>query len=171
MPTADMEWQECRATIGRFDTLLVDLRKTGFGFVTLIVSGATYLFSQSPQSGEIPESGKFAVFTVITALILLLYIIDRVHQILLQEAVNRAIQLEPTDQMITHKLGGRYTKKLAIWLGVSLYVILMLAVYFAFLVSTAPFWPPHTGYQIVMLLEFILGVLIIEIVRHRTFGW
>jgi hypothetical protein len=44
------EWKECRATIGRFDGLLVDLRKTGFGFVTAIVSGPTFLFAYTRQS-------------------------------------------------------------------------------------------------------------------------
>jgi hypothetical protein len=30
------EWKECRFSIDRFDRLLVDLRKTGFGFVTAL---------------------------------------------------------------------------------------------------------------------------------------
>jgi hypothetical protein len=32
------EWKECRTTIDRCDKLLVDLRKTGFGFVTAVVA-------------------------------------------------------------------------------------------------------------------------------------
>ena len=39
------EWKECRATIDRCDKILVDLRKTGFGFVTAVVGAATFLFS------------------------------------------------------------------------------------------------------------------------------
>src|SRR6516164_6023595 len=31
------EWKECRTTIDRFDKILVDLRKTGFGFITAVV--------------------------------------------------------------------------------------------------------------------------------------
>ena len=54
------EWKECRATIGRFDTILVDLRKVGFSFITAIVSGATFFFTQDPTK---PESAKFAAFS------------------------------------------------------------------------------------------------------------
>ena len=39
------EWKECRSTIDRFDKILVDLRKTGFGFVTALVSAAAFLFN------------------------------------------------------------------------------------------------------------------------------
>ena len=37
------EWKECRITIDRFDKLLVDLRKTGTGFITALI-GASALF-------------------------------------------------------------------------------------------------------------------------------
>src|SRR5947209_11264699 len=49
-PNADSkdEWKECRATIDRFDKLLVDLRKTGFGIITGLVAAATYLFKDAP---------------------------------------------------------------------------------------------------------------------------
>jgi hypothetical protein len=47
------EWKECRASIGRFDQLLVDLRKTGFGFVTTIVTAVALLASRLPSGGAI----------------------------------------------------------------------------------------------------------------------
>jgi hypothetical protein len=51
------EWKECRASIGRFDQLLVDLRKTGFGFVTTIVTAVALLASRLPSGVTMPGGG------------------------------------------------------------------------------------------------------------------
>lgn len=169
------EWKECRATIGRFDGLLVDLRKTGFGFVTAIGSGATFFFAYDPTKPMVPESGKFAVFTIIMVLTLTLYIIDRVHQLLMQQAVNHARSLEAKIGFsISSVLGSKYTKKYASKVGVALYLILLGALYMASLFSSdawrvglcQAWWP--SVYQPLMLLEFVLGILIIEIVVRMT---
>src|SRR5262249_43753093 len=87
------EWKESRATSDRFDKLLVDLRKVGFSFVTAILSGATFFFIQDPTK-PVPDSVKFATFSFILVLVLVLYVIDHVHQVMLQTAVNRAQTLE-----------------------------------------------------------------------------
>jgi hypothetical protein len=55
------EWKECRTSIDRFDKLLVDLRKTGFGFITAIVGAAALLQSQVAGAPEL----KFSVFVII----------------------------------------------------------------------------------------------------------
>lgn len=161
------EWKECRATIGRFDGLLVDLRKTGFSFVTAIASGATFFFAVD-KSSQVPESGKFAVFTIIMVLTLTLYVVDRVHQIMQQEAVDLACRLEASlDLTITGLLGSNYTRSYAIGLGVGLYWVLLIAVYLASL-FTSNGW---SGYQLAMLLELVIGLAVIEFVVLKTRLW
>ena len=86
-PEVKDEWKECRSTIDRFDKILVDLRKTGFGFVTAIVSGATFFFVPD-RTKPVLEDARFSVFTIIMVLTLTLYVVDRVHQVWLQEAVD-----------------------------------------------------------------------------------
>jgi hypothetical protein len=97
------EWKECRVTIDRFDKLLVDLRKVGFGFITAIVSAATFFFTHFPaQPGgiapapsttqitppapmpalyQISDQGRALVFGVVIVMIVLLFMIDRTHQV------------------------------------------------------------------------------------------
>ncbi|HEX9413988.1 MAG TPA: hypothetical protein VF916_10840, partial [Ktedonobacterales bacterium] len=36
------EWAECRATIGRLDTILEDLRKIGFSLVTALLTANAF---------------------------------------------------------------------------------------------------------------------------------
>jgi len=162
------EWKECRATIGRFDGLLVDLRKTGFSFVTAIASGATFFFAVE-KSSPIPESGKFAVFTIIMVLTLTLYVVDRVHQIMQQEAVDLARRLEQ-DWLrftITSLLGSKYKRSYAIGLGIGLYWVLLIAIYLASVFTSNE----CGGCQIAMLLELVIGLAIIEFVVLKTRLW
>jgi hypothetical protein len=168
------EWKECRATIGRFDGLLVDLRKTGFGFVTAIVSGATFFFVYDPTK-PLPERGKFAVFTIIMVLTLTLYLIDRVHQIMTQQAVDLACSLEvKIGFSISRVLGSIYTRKHSTILEMGVYWVLLFAVYLASLFSSdaaslgsfQAWW--RSVYEPLMLLELIVGVGIIEVVVRKT---
>lgn len=137
------EWKECRNSIDRFDKLLVDLRKTGFGFLTAIVSGAALLLAQNVVVGgqavaALPQSNvlaiKSAVFFIIAILILVLYFVDRVHGIWLREAVARATQLEG---QLGYSLTINLSAKIEPWVahGVG------LAIYLAFYAATAVvFW-------------------------------
>jgi len=168
------EWKECRSAIGRFDGLLVDLRKTGFGFVTAIVSGATFFFTYD-QTKPVPESGKFAVFSIIMVLTLTLYLIDRVHQVLLQDAVDHARTLEARLGFnLSGALSRRYQRKHAIRLGLAIYIVLLAAVFLASLFSSDA-WRAGTFaawlgsiYQPIMLAELIVGIIGIEVVVRKT---
>jgi hypothetical protein len=68
------EWKECRSTIDRFDKILVDLRKTGFGFVTAIAAGAQFIFADANYF-----AAKAALLAMLIVLIITLYSIDLVH--------------------------------------------------------------------------------------------
>jgi hypothetical protein len=157
------EWKECRSTIDRFDKILVDLRKTGFGFVTAIVSGATFFFVPD-KTKPVLDSTKFAVFTIIMVLTFTLYVVDRVHQVWLQEAVDRARDLETKlGFQISTILGSRYTRRHAIWLGAALYFMLAGAVYMAFVFASDAPWGRGT-YQWLMAIELIVGLALVDVV-------
>ena len=85
------EWSECRKSIERFDTTIVDLRKYGFTLVTLLITAEAYFFT----SGEAMSfQSRAAASFVIMVLILALYIIDRCQENFLRGAVARACEIE-----------------------------------------------------------------------------
>ncbi len=83
------EWQECRATIGRFDSIVVDLRKYGFSLITALL-GASAFISFSSASLD-PAT---AAFVLIMALITILFFIDVYYTSLMNGAAERALDLE-----------------------------------------------------------------------------
>ena len=182
------EWKECRQTIDRFDKLLVDLRKTGFGFITAIVSGATIFFSQglsgealsilsqspavvsSPEllkdiakaAASLPESAKFAIFTIILVLTWMLYLIDLSHQRMLHATTDRAKVLEEKlGYAITNNISVKYKQLHADFLGLLLYYVLVIASYFAFFLSIGVLGAPRLEdpYQLAMAIEGLLALL------------
>jgi hypothetical protein len=84
-PTAGdlTEWQECRATIGRLDGTIADLRKFGFSLVTVLITASSF-------QGERTRSVSIAIMTLIAAL----FAVDRYYTLLLNAAVERALDLE-----------------------------------------------------------------------------
>ena len=142
--------------------------------MTAIASGATFFFAYDPTK-PVPESSKFAVFTIIIVLTLMLYLVDRVHQVLLQDAVEHARRLEAgLGFNLSGVLSSKYMRKHAIGLGMAIYIVLLVAVYLASLfssdawrVGTFAAWL-HSIYQPIMLAELIVGIIIIELVVRRT---
>jgi hypothetical protein len=128
------EWKECRTTIDRFDKILVDLRKTGFGFVTAIAAGAQFLFTDNDNFGP-----KAALLAMLVILIVTLYWIDLAHQTWLDVAVERAKTIE-TDVFdgkiaLTAKIGEKFEPARAVILGLFLYVFLLAATCMVFFFS------------------------------------
>lgn len=89
------EWKECRASLERFDAILVDLRKFGFGLVTILLSANGYLFVQTGV-GDLAIVG---IFVALTLLIVGLFRVDRVHQVFIRAAVLRAVEIEQQSRM------------------------------------------------------------------------
>jgi hypothetical protein len=83
------EWQECRQTIGRLDTIIADLRKFGFSLVTVLIT-ASGLVGQQVPSSETKASVSIALIILITVL----FSVDRYYTLLLNGAVERALDLE-----------------------------------------------------------------------------
>jgi hypothetical protein len=120
------EWKECRASIDRFDKLLVDFRKTGFGFVTALVGAAALLLGT--VNAPTPAHFKFWAFVVLEVLIIALFIVDCSHQIFLSAAVKRAQELEADlNYKITRAISKKFGAFEAILLGVAVYLIMYAA--------------------------------------------
>jgi hypothetical protein len=147
------EWKECRSSIDRFDKALVDLRKTGFGFITAIIAGAAFLLK--PESAAAPAANtqaaravpslvelplvRLSIFVVFVLLIIGVFLIDRAHQIWLGVAVRRAEYLEGLLSFrITRNISGKFKGWEALLLAVLIYVGLIVMNGFVFLMSFEP---------------------------------
>jgi hypothetical protein len=82
------EWAECRATIGRMDSTLADIRKYGFSLVTLLLTANALITNTNAVADRVAAS------SVVMVLVLVLFLMDRYWWVLLREAVERAIELE-----------------------------------------------------------------------------
>jgi hypothetical protein len=90
---------ERRATIGRMDTILGDLRKFGFSLVTGLLT-ASSLVGAGNSVTALP-----AAALAIMVLVMALFGIDMHYQVLLSATVERAIDLES----VTHDQSMRIT--------------------------------------------------------------
>lgn len=91
------DWQECRNSIGRFDSILVDLRKVGFSIITGLLTAGSFLgfLGIGSKDSAVPPPGvNGAVFIAIMVLVAALYSVDTNFQVLLIGAVQRAQKIE-----------------------------------------------------------------------------
>src|ERR1700694_3582124 len=95
-----LEWQECRHTIARFDTILAEMRKYGFTLVTVLLTANALVTVANPVADHIAAS------IVVMALLLALFLIDNYYWALLRAAVERADEIETTGKRITGLLGS-----------------------------------------------------------------
>lgn len=117
------EWKECRATIDRCDKLLVDLRKTGFGFVTAVVGAAAFVFAKSDHASDLLKS---YLLCALIMLIIVLYLVDLAHQSWLLVAVKRAETLETLlNFQLTQEVSKEFSASRGIGLGSFLYFLLL----------------------------------------------
>ena len=82
------EWTECRATIGRMDSVLADIRKYGFSLMTLLLTASALITTANPVADRVAAS------SAVTILVLVLFLMDRYWWVLFREAVERATELE-----------------------------------------------------------------------------
>jgi hypothetical protein len=118
------EWKECRVTIDRCDKLLVDLRKTGFGFVTAVVGAAAFVFGRADHGSDLLKS---YLLCALVMLIIVLYLVDLAHQSWLMVAVRRAEALEVLLSFrLTQEVSKEFSASRGIGLGSFLYFLLLL---------------------------------------------
>jgi hypothetical protein len=147
------EWKECRATIDRFDKLLVDLRKTGFGVVTALVGASTFVFSSTAGT-------KAAMMCMLVLLIVTLYLIDLTHQIWLAETVSHARELEARLHFrLTRRISGGFQGSDATILGFFLYVALLIVTFAIFWVAIPATEHITGGHRITMMSGLAVGLV------------
>ncbi len=88
------EWQECRSTIGRLDTNLVDLRKYSFTVITALITASGFLGGQQSPSALTKDAVTTAVSATIMVLIVALFAVDRFYVVVQAAAVERALDIE-----------------------------------------------------------------------------
>jgi hypothetical protein len=123
------EWQECRSTIGRLDGTIADLRKFGFSLVTVLISASSF-FGQHAS----PSESTMAEAIVIMILIAALFAVDRYYTLLLNGAVERALDLEGP------KIDRQDLSKDKLTQVISIYAINSVAVFIAPLLYLAFLW-------------------------------
>lgn len=120
------DWKECRRTIGRLDTILVDLRKLGFTVATTLLT-ADALFAT--QDNHDPKAITMAVI-VVMVLVDALFALDTYYQCLLEGAVERASSIEdriwPPLQATKH-ITSKISMKGAETVVVFVYAVLIVA--------------------------------------------
>lgn len=159
------EWKECRASIDRFDGIIVDIRKYGFTLITGMLTADAFLFV---KMSELSFTGKISISILTMVLVFALFIVDRYHEVFLRGAVQRAIEIEDTlrkklisNISLTSKI--RYVsenKKTDTW-GISTYSIFIAA-------SAIPAWTttienlPDIKENMILLIVTIVFVFIFE---------
>lgn len=115
------DWVECRTTIGRLDTILVDLRKLGFTFITgLLTAGALLGSNQTPASP--------VAFMTIMVLIAALFAVDTYYSVLLSGAVERALDLEDSTDWqlrVSQQMSLNATRSATSFVTMLLYLVLV----------------------------------------------
>jgi hypothetical protein len=122
---AGKEWAECRATISRFDTILVDLRKLGFSLVTTLLTASAFFGFVAP-----PLAARAAAILAIMVLIAVLSAVDNYYEVLLSGAVERALDLEVRMNppiCLTKYLSRNTQKTKAVAVTWLLYLVLLVA--------------------------------------------
>ncbi len=161
------EWKECRTTIDRFDKILVDLRKTGISFVTVIIGGAAFLLghpTQSPGSAGPNDQPvlKLWIYIAIAVLVVGLFLIDRIHQMWLSVAVDRAVEIEDgLGICLTKRLQSDVRAWMAFAVGFVLYGLLLSGasgIFLAALSSPAHLHHRLNGIQWTVVVTWVVGV-------------
>jgi hypothetical protein len=120
------DWEECRKTIGRLDTILTDLRKFGFSIITGLLTASAFLVIK-PES--LPSTGGPAVFIVVMVLVATLFSVDTYYQVLVSGAAERALDLEAEMNppiRVTKYLSINATRSGNAFVVLALYIVLLI---------------------------------------------
>lgn len=103
------EWKESRDAIGRFDQIIIDLRKYGFSLITFLITASGIALQNFPTTS--PWSAVTVPFTIMI-LICGLFLADRYHEVLLLGCILRSRQLEDeSDELLGPHIGNEiYTR-------------------------------------------------------------
>ncbi len=161
-----IEWQECRATIGRIDQYLVDTRKYGFTLVTVLLTASALVAPGNPVVDRIAASA------VVMVLLLTLFLIDLYWWILLRAAAGRATQLEQDSSgehvpMVSGVLAERAKAAHSTWLGFVIY-ILFVGIAAALPIVTLALAQPSLWLFTSLCVVVVAGAVVLTMVIVRT---
>ncbi|MHB8105519.1 MAG: hypothetical protein ACYDG5_08320 [Dehalococcoidales bacterium] len=112
--TFEKEWEKAREVLSFFDDKLHDLRKYGFSFLTVLLTGESFLVPL-----KLPDLVLLGVFTITLLLICTLHLIDKNYVSFQEAAYSRAMVLERRLNMeLSEMIATRYTTD-----GISRHVI------------------------------------------------
>jgi hypothetical protein len=157
------EWQECRTTIGRFDTILADVRKYGFTLVTVLLAANALVTTSNPVVDHV------AAAIVVMLLLLVLFMIDNFYWALLQAAVGRALDIEKMDDhqhlsgVLKVKAKSAHATELVLAVY-AMYVLISAGIAFAAVIAVHPI-------AVAGLLILILAVLLELAAMLAVYGW
>lgn len=151
------EWKQCQRSINEFDRMILDIRKYGFSFTTLLLGANGFLL------GQVTAVGAIGICSLLTVLIVALFHLDRMHEIYLRSAVLRAMQLEKREGLGLARCLSYFSEAGAIgtW-GTGVYALLCFA---AFALAGSAIM------QSTSRVEGDTGHLIIDSLRVDTLPW
>jgi hypothetical protein len=180
-PATDLgfeDWQECRKTIGRFDTILEDLRKFGFSIITGLLGASGFLnFLGIPTSGAAPAAdASAAVFITVMVLVAALFSVDTYYSVLLSGAVERALDLEDKTSSrikVTKTLSRNATRSGISFIILALYIALLataegMGLFAAHGLKNLALCWPHTFWGCVLV--YAIGICAVGILAGIVAG-
>lgn len=126
-----LEWLKCQDTISGFDKMILDIRKYGFTFITLLLTANGFLLGKE----DINEYIALGILAVLLILIVALFRIDHMHEIFLRAVALRAMRLEEKINFGLTRCISYWSESLitATW-GTVIYALFCIA---AFILTTA----------------------------------
>lgn len=122
------EWKECRSSIGRFDIILVDLRKVGFGLLAIVLAAAAFL-----RPNELPPDARSIIGMLAVVMTVALFAYDRIHAGWLAKAIERAEKLEVgLGLRLTRDISSSCRPGLAVAAAHATYLSLLVLIYVIF---------------------------------------
>jgi hypothetical protein len=106
-----LEWLECRSSLARFDEMLLDIRKYGFGLCTILLGADGFLLA----TGTLGRAEAFGIYIALLVLIIGLFRVDRCHEMFVRGAADRAEEIESEHGLqLTTKI-SEYGVKTGTW--------------------------------------------------------
>jgi len=88
--SAFKEWVQTQQVNSSLDTMILDIRKYGFSFITVLITAQGFLLGQVALN----RISVLGIFIALLVLINVLFTVDRMHEVFLRGAVLNAMRIE-----------------------------------------------------------------------------
>lgn len=89
---AFQEWVQTQQVTSSLDTMILDIRKYGFSFITVLITAQGFLLGEV----QLNHISVLGIFLALLILVYVLFTVDRMHEVFLRGAVLNAMRLEKT---------------------------------------------------------------------------